>query len=121
GCLCQARRGAAQAEETDEEELPHKRESSAMIRSRQSGSGEVRSQKSEVRGRNALLFAFYLRPGEQAGVNLRCWPMTQLASAGSVMCLPDGSLRLWYAGRRQPPWSNLYFAIGTAHWSGPAK
>jgi hypothetical protein len=21
--------------------------------------------------------------------------------------------------RKQPPWSNLYFAIGTAHWNGP--
>ena len=29
--------------------------------------------------------------------------------------------RLWYAGRKQPPWSNLYFAIGTAHWEGPGK
>jgi hypothetical protein len=38
-----------------------------------------------------------------------------------VMRLPDGSFRLWYAGRKQPPWSNLYFAIGTAHWKGLGK
>ena len=46
---------------------------------------------------------------------------SNFTTSQSVMRLPDGSLRLWYAGRRQPPWSNLYFAIGTAHWSGPAK
>ena len=40
---------------------------------------------------------------------------------GRVLRLPDGSFRLWYAGCRQPPWSNLYFAIGTASWSGPGK
>src|SRR5580765_7437044 len=53
GCLCQARRGAAQTEETDEEELPHKGESSVTPRSRQSGSGEIRSQRSEVRGQKS--------------------------------------------------------------------
>ena len=35
--------------------------------------------------------------------------------------LADGSFRLWYAGRRQPPWTSLYFAMGTAHWAGPGK
>jgi predicted GH43/DUF377 family glycosyl hydrolase len=37
----------------------------------------------------------------------------------SVMRLPDGSWRIWYASRKQPPFVNKYFAIGTATWSGP--
>lgn len=41
---------------------------------------------------------------------------SNFTTSHSLMCLPDGSLRLWYAGRRQPHWSNLYFAIGTARW-----
>ena len=39
----------------------------------------------------------------------------------SVMQLPDGSFRIWYASRKQPPFLNKYFAINTAHWEGPAK
>jgi predicted GH43/DUF377 family glycosyl hydrolase len=46
---------------------------------------------------------------------------SNFTTSQSLMRLPDGTFRLWYAGRRQPPWSNLYFAIGTAHWCGPAK
>ena len=46
---------------------------------------------------------------------------SNFTTSQTLMRLPDGSFRLWYAGRRQPPWSNLYFAIGTAHWSGPGK
>jgi predicted GH43/DUF377 family glycosyl hydrolase len=37
----------------------------------------------------------------------------------SVVRLPDGSWRIWYASRKQPPFVNKYFAIGTATWSGP--
>ncbi|MEX2579951.1 MAG: acetylxylan esterase [Verrucomicrobiales bacterium] len=32
----------------------------------------------------------------------------------SVMRLPDGGLRMWYASRKAPPFSNKYFAIATA-------
>jgi len=46
---------------------------------------------------------------------------SNFTTSQTLMRLPDGSFRLWYAGRRQPPWSNLYFAIGTAHWRGPGK
>lgn len=40
---------------------------------------------------------------------------------GSVMRLADGSFRYWYAGRKKPPFDNLYFSIGTARWAGPGK
>lgn len=33
----------------------------------------------------------------------------------SVMRLPDGTWRIWYATRPQPPFVHKYFAIGTAH------
>jgi predicted GH43/DUF377 family glycosyl hydrolase len=46
---------------------------------------------------------------------------SNFTTSHTLMRLPDGSFRLWYAGRRQPPWSNLYFAIGTARWEGPGK
>jgi predicted GH43/DUF377 family glycosyl hydrolase len=46
---------------------------------------------------------------------------SNFTTSQSLMRLPDGSYRLWYAGRKQPPWSNLYFAIGTARWAGPGK
>ena len=39
----------------------------------------------------------------------------------SVMKLPDGSWRIWYASRKKPPFTNKYFAIGTARWSGPSR
>jgi len=35
----------------------------------------------------------------------------------SVVRLPDGSWRIWYASRPKPPFVHKYFAIGTAHWS----
>ncbi len=44
---------------------------------------------------------------------------SNFTTSHTLLRLPDGSFRLWYAGRRQPPWSNLYFAIGTAQWGGP--
>jgi hypothetical protein len=46
---------------------------------------------------------------------------SNFTTSHTLLRLPDGSFRLWYAGRRQPPWSNLYFAMGTAHWSGPGN
>jgi hypothetical protein len=32
----------------------------------------------------------------------------------SVMRLPDGRFRIWYASRKKPPFVNKYFAINTA-------
>jgi beta-xylosidase len=46
---------------------------------------------------------------------------SNFTTSHTLIRLSDGSFRLWYAGRRQPPWSNLYFAIGTARWEGPGK
>lgn len=37
----------------------------------------------------------------------------------SVLRLPDGTWRIWYAARTAPPFSHKYFAIGTAQWNGP--
>ncbi len=37
----------------------------------------------------------------------------------SIMQLPDGSLRMWYASRKKPPFKNKYFAINTAVWKNP--
>ncbi len=37
----------------------------------------------------------------------------------SVMRLPNGSWRLWYAARTAPPFTHKYFSIGTARWTGP--
>ncbi len=37
----------------------------------------------------------------------------------SIMQLPDGSLRMWYASRKKPPFLNKYFAINTAVWKKP--
>lgn len=39
----------------------------------------------------------------------------------SVMRLPDGSFRIWYASRKKPPFVNKYFAIATARWGGPGE
>jgi len=38
----------------------------------------------------------------------------------SVLRLEDGSFRIWYASRKEPPFRNKYFAINTARWEGPA-
>jgi hypothetical protein len=46
---------------------------------------------------------------------------SNFTTSQSLMRLPDGSYRVWYAGRMKPPWNNLYFAIGTARWEGPKK
>ena len=40
-------------------------------------------------------------------------------SSQSVMRLADGTWRIWYGSRKQPPFVNKYFAIATAAWSGP--
>lgn len=40
-------------------------------------------------------------------------------SSQSVIRMPDGSFRMWYASRKGPPFLNLYFALNTARWSGP--
>ncbi|HVJ67319.1 MAG TPA: hypothetical protein VM510_05005 [Caulifigura sp.] len=50
----------------------------------------------------------------------REWESNYVGS-GSVMRLADGSFRYWYASRKKPPFNNLYFAINTARWAGPAK
>jgi predicted GH43/DUF377 family glycosyl hydrolase len=49
----------------------------------------------------------------------RPWEANYVTS-GSVMRLADGSFRYWYASRKAPPFENLYFAINTARWAGPA-
>jgi len=50
----------------------------------------------------------------------RDWESNYVGS-GSMMRLPDGSFRYWYASRKKPPFENLYFAINTARWAGPQK
>lgn len=47
------------------------------------------------------------------------WESNYVGS-GCVTRLADGSFRYWYASRKQPPFNNLYFAINTARWTGPA-
>lgn len=48
----------------------------------------------------------------------RPWESNYVGS-GSVLRLPDGSFRYYYASRKAPPFLNLYFAINTARWPGP--
>jgi predicted GH43/DUF377 family glycosyl hydrolase len=48
----------------------------------------------------------------------RPWESNYVGS-GSVLRLPDGSFRYYYASRKAPPFNNLYFAINTARWDGP--
>ena len=45
----------------------------------------------------------------------RAWESHYVTSQ-SVMKLPDGAFRIWYASRRKPPFVNKYFAINTAVW-----
>jgi dienelactone hydrolase len=49
----------------------------------------------------------------------RAWESHYVTSQ-SVMRLPDGSYRIWYASRKEPPFVNKYFAINTARWQ-PGK
>ncbi|SVB54720.1 uncharacterized protein METZ01_LOCUS207574 [marine metagenome] len=48
----------------------------------------------------------------------RLWE-SHYTTSHCVMRLPDGSLRLWYASRKAPPFTNKYFAINTAVWKNP--
>lgn len=50
----------------------------------------------------------------------RAWE-SHYVSSHSVMQLEDGSFRIWYASRKQPPFLNLYFALNTAVWRRPAN
>lgn len=54
-----------------------------------------------------------LRPDPQ-----RPWE-SHYTTSQSVLRLEDGSFRIWYASRKEPPFVNKYFAINTAKWSGP--
>jgi len=47
------------------------------------------------------------------------WESNYVGS-GCVTRLADGSFRYWYSSRKAPPFNNLYFAINTARWTGPA-
>ena len=37
----------------------------------------------------------------------------------TVLPLPCGGFRIWYATREKPPYVHKYFAVGTASWIGP--
>ncbi len=50
----------------------------------------------------------------------RTWE-SHYCTSQSVMRLPDGSLRIWYASRKKPPFVNKYFAINTAVWKPAAE
>lgn len=50
----------------------------------------------------------------------RAWE-SHYVSSQSVIRLRDGSFRIWYASRKKPPFTNLYFALNTAHWTGPTE
>jgi hypothetical protein len=43
----------------------------------------------------------------------RAWE-SHYTTSQSVLCLPDGSWRIWYASRPAPPFEHKYYAIGTA-------
>lgn len=45
----------------------------------------------------------------------RSWESHYVTSQ-SVMRLEEGSFRIWFASRKQPPFLNKYFAINTARW-----
>ena len=44
---------------------------------------------------------------------------SHFTTSQSILGLPDGSWRIWYASRKKPPFDHKYFAIGTARWAGP--
>ena len=50
----------------------------------------------------------------------RAWE-SHYTTSQSIVRLPDGSLRIWYASRKAPPFVNKYFAINTAVWRQPVK
>jgi predicted GH43/DUF377 family glycosyl hydrolase len=41
-------------------------------------------------------------------------------SSHCVVRMGDGTWRIWYGGRKEPPWVNQYFSICTATWRGPS-
>lgn len=41
---------------------------------------------------------------------------SHFTTSQSVLRLPDGSWRIWYATRPKPPFEHKYFALGTACW-----
>ena len=47
----------------------------------------------------------------------------QMMGLKHVVLWTDGarSSAEFYASRKAPPFKNLYFALNTAHWAGPAK
>lgn len=48
----------------------------------------------------------------------RPWESNYVTSQ-SIMHFSDDSFRIWYAGRKKPPFVNKYYSINTARWSGP--
>ncbi len=48
----------------------------------------------------------------------RSWE-SHYVTSHSVIRLPGGGFRIWYASRKAPPFLNKYFAITTARWDGP--
>ena len=48
----------------------------------------------------------------------RSWE-SHYTTSQTVLPVPDGSWRIWYASRTRPPFVHKYFAIGTATWEGP--
>lgn len=50
----------------------------------------------------------------------RSWE-SHYTTSESVIRLPDGSWRIWYAARTAPPFVHKYFSIATARWAGPTK
>jgi hypothetical protein len=48
----------------------------------------------------------------------RAWE-SHYTTSQSVIRLPDGTWRIWYATRKAPPFVNKYYAIGTARWDNP--
>jgi len=51
---------------------------------------------------------------------VRSWE-SHYTTSQSVIRLRDGSFRIWYASRKSPPFVNKYYAVNTAHWSGPGS
>ena len=50
----------------------------------------------------------------------RSWE-SHYTTSESVIRLPDGSWRIWYAARTAPPFVHKYFSIATARWGGPVE
>ena len=48
----------------------------------------------------------------------RAWE-SHYTTSQTIVQLPDGRWRMWYASRPAPPFQHKYFAIGTASWTAP--